>query len=59
LTDNLKKLRGLGYSIFAQAKYGNTPTVANPAEDLVRHSAKKREDETNIPPKNSLPPPSR
>ena len=25
--------------------------MANPAEDLVRHSAKKREDETNIPPK--------
>ena len=29
----------------------HTPDVANPAEDLFRHSAKKREDETNIPPK--------
>ena len=32
----------------------HTPDVANPAEDLFRHSAKKREDETNISPKNSL-----
>ena len=30
--------------------------MANPAEDLFRHSPKKGEDETNIPPKNSLTP---
>ena len=29
----------------------HTPDVANPAKDLFRHSAKKREDETNISPK--------
>ena len=36
-----------------------SPDVANPAEDLFRHSPKKGEDETNIPPKNSLTPPRR
>ena len=28
----------------------HTPDVANPAEDLIAHSAKKREEQSNIPP---------
>ena len=36
-----------------------SPDVANPAEDLIAHSAKKREEQSNIPPKNSLTPPRR
>ena len=34
------------------------PNVANPAEDLIAHSAKKREEQSNISPKNSLPRPA-
>ena len=37
----------------------HTPDVANPAEDLIAHSAKKREEQSNIPPKNSLTSPRR
>ena len=32
----------------------HTPDVANPAEDLIAHSLKKGEEQSNIPPKNSL-----
>jgi hypothetical protein len=29
----------------------HTPDVANPAEDLIAHSLKKGEEQSNIPPK--------
>ena len=49
-----KKLRGFGGIVSCDSNERHTPDVANPAKDLFRHSAKKREDETKISPKNSL-----
>jgi hypothetical protein len=39
----------------------HTPDVANPAEDLIAHSLKKGEEQSNIPPKkqpNTTQPPT-
>ncbi|MBR1967495.1 MAG: hypothetical protein IKA22_12890 [Lentisphaeria bacterium] len=33
--------------------------MANPAEDLIAHSSKKKDEQSNIPPKNSPTPHSR
>ena len=49
-----KKLRGLGYSVLRKQNTAIPQLWRSPAKDLFRHSAKKREDETNISPKNSL-----
>ena len=49
-----KKLRGLGYSVLRKQNTAIPQLWRSPAKDLFRHSAKKREDETKISPKNSL-----
>ena len=49
-----KKLRGLGYSVLCKRNTAIPQLWRSAAKDLFRHSAKKREDETNISPKNSL-----
>ena len=49
-----KKLRGLGYSVLRKQNTAIPQLWRSPAKDLFRHPAKKREDETNISPKNSL-----
>ena len=49
-----KKLMGLGYSVLRKQNTAIPQLWRSPAKDLFRHSAKKREDETNISPKNRL-----
>ena len=49
-------MRGFGGIVSCDSNERHTPDVANPAEDLIAHSAKKREAQSNIPPKNSLTP---
>ena len=49
-----KKLRGLGYSVLRKQNTVIPQLWRSLAKDLFRHSAKKREDETKISPKNSL-----
>ncbi|MBR2509417.1 MAG: hypothetical protein IKB71_06685, partial [Lentisphaeria bacterium] len=47
-----KKLRGLGYSVLRKQNTAIPQLWRSLAKDLFRHSAKKREDETKISPKN-------
>ncbi|MBR2508834.1 MAG: hypothetical protein IKB71_03725, partial [Lentisphaeria bacterium] len=45
------KLRGFGGIVSCDSNERHTPDVANPAEDLIAHSLKKGEEQSNIPPK--------
>ena len=49
-----KKLRGLGYSVLRKQNTAIPQLWRSPAEDLIAHSPKKGEEQSNISPKNSL-----
>ena len=47
----IKKIEGVGGIVSCDSNERHTPDVANPAEDLIAHSLKKGEEQSNIPPK--------